>query len=152
MLRGAFGTVMVWGMDTSRGFGFLTLYSQTVTRILEPYQKLSVTQLVKHGAGPALGKQIHRLAGIYFGTTTATTKQKTCRDAAIGNRHNLETLDLIELYVSKLKDKNKAWQIRVGLTTQPANVHDIKARGMQLVAAINGTAWTTRRSRCRPGG
>ena len=72
---------------------------------------MSVTQLVKHGAGPALGKQIHRLAGIYFGTTTATTKQKTCRDAAIGNRHNLETLDLIESYISKLKDKNKAWQI-----------------------------------------
>ena len=87
------------------------MYSQTVTRILEPYQKLSVTQLVKHGAGPALGKQIHRLAGIYFGTTTATTKQKTCRDAAIGNRHNLETLDLIESYIRKLKDKNKAWQI-----------------------------------------
>ena len=139
VLRGAFGTVMVRGMDTSRGFDFLTLYSKTVTHILEPYQNMSVTQLVKHGAGPALGKQIHRLAGIYFGSTTATIKQKTCRDAAIRNHHNLETLDLIESYVRKLKDKNKAWQIRVGLTTQPARVQDIKTRGMQLVAAINGT-------------
>lgn len=126
-------------METSRGFDFLALYSQSVTCILEPYQDLSVTQLITRGSSPRLAKRIHCLAGIYFGTTSATVKQVTCRTAAVSNRHNLETLELIETYVRKLKDKHKAWQIRVGLTAQPANVHDIHARGKQLVAAINGT-------------
>ncbi|QQB45765.1 HNH endonuclease [Corynebacterium glucuronolyticum] len=125
-------------METFRG-DYLRLYADSMNTILGVYQGWSVAKLVRGGADPAHARVIKKLSGIYFGTTSATVKQERCRARSSANHHTLESLREIERHVAKLKNKNNAWQLRIGLLQQPADQAAIGHRAKELLAAINGT-------------
>ena len=105
--------------------------------ILGRYQGWSVNKLIRGGADPAHARVIKNLCSIYFGATTATVKQEHCRQRSTANHHTIESLREIERHVRKLKNKNHAWKLRIGLLQQPADQAAIQHRATELLAVID---------------
>ena len=77
------------------------------------------------GAAPADAAELARLHHVYFGSTKFTGKQRTARNRALEQHHDLATLALIESYTARLKNQLDAWNLRIKLAGTPA--HNIPA-------------------------
>ncbi|MGV0362115.1 hypothetical protein ACUY2X_08510 [Corynebacterium minutissimum] len=72
------------------------------------------------GASPADAAELAGLHHVYFGPTRFTGKQRQARQAAVGQAHDLATLNLIEPYTAKLKKELDVWNLRIRLAATPA--------------------------------
>lgn len=89
---------------------------------------LSESDLVALGAAPADATVFLSLHHTYFGHTSSTKKQRTAVEAARRRGHGLVTLQLIEHFVAKVRDHNKAWDLRVELCQTSAELVEKVAR------------------------
>lgn len=89
---------------------------------------LSESDLVALGAAPADATVFLSLHHTYFGHTSSTKKQRTAVAAARRRGHGLVTLQLIEHFVAKVRDHNKAWDLRVELCQTSAELVEKVAR------------------------
>ncbi|WP_412100556.1 HNH endonuclease signature motif containing protein [Corynebacterium aurimucosum] len=72
------------------------------------------------GASRGDAAELASLHAIYFGDTRFTGKQRTARQAARRQGHDLATLSLIESYAAKLKKQLDVWNMRVTLASTPS--------------------------------
>ena len=72
------------------------------------------------GASHGDAAELASLHAIYFGDTRFTGKQRTARQAAQRQGHDLATLSLIESYTAKLKKQVDVWNLRVALASVPS--------------------------------
>ena len=69
--------------------------------------------LLELGLPDVEARELRAMAEVYFGTTGFSRKQRHAATAA--RHHDLVTLKLIEKYVSRLRNKRDAWNLRVEL-------------------------------------
>lgn len=72
---------------------------------------LAEADLRRLGISRQESRELLLLADAYFGPTSFTRRQRTCR----ATKHCLTTLKLIEKYVSRTKTKRDAWALRAEL-------------------------------------
>ncbi|QCB27634.1 HNH endonuclease signature motif containing protein [Corynebacterium endometrii] len=77
----------------------------------------SPADLAALGASGEDAKDYAHLWQVYFGPTGSTRKQAAARDAAITRGLSLADLRTIERFVRRIKDHNKAWDLRVELAS-----------------------------------
>ncbi|HCD2522665.1 TPA: HNH endonuclease [Corynebacterium striatum] len=89
---------------------------------------MSESDLLALGAAPADAAELLALHHSYFGPTHSTKKQRTAVAAARSRGHGLVTLRQIESFVAKVRDHNKAWDLRVELCQTSAELVEKVAR------------------------
>ncbi|MGV0420327.1 HNH endonuclease signature motif containing protein [Corynebacterium simulans] len=88
----------------------------------------SEAQLVQLGASNLQARELIYLAGIYFGPTSSSRRQRNAQ----GSAHSLSTLTMIEGYISRIPRQRDKWKVREALCTStlPADKLKAKARAM----------------------
>ena len=100
---------------------FLLLCRRGVDLVAE-FQGCSEDSLLEAGASPLLADQLACLQHVYFGRTSNSRKQRLARDAARTRAHDLATLDSIESYTRRVRDTNRAWDLRLELCRTEARL------------------------------
>ena len=113
---------------------FLLLCRRGVDLVAE-FQGCSEDSLLEAGASPLLAAQLARLQHAYFGRTSNSRKQRLARDAARTRAHDLATLDSIESYTRRVRDTNRAWDLRLELCRTEARLIPSVAR--KLLKQLN---------------
>ena len=90
--------------------------------LVAEFQGCSEDSLLEAGASPLLAAQLARLQHVYFGRTSNSRKQRLARDAARSRAHDLATLDSIESYTRRVRDSNRAWDLRLELCRTEARL------------------------------
>ena len=113
---------------------FLLLCRRGVDLVAE-FRGCSEDSLLEAGASPLLAAQLARLQHVYFGRTSNTRKQRHAREAARSRGHDLTTLDSIESYTRRVRDTNRAWDLRLTLCRTEARL--IPSVAKKLLKQIN---------------
>lgn len=113
---------------------FLLLCRRGVDLVAE-FQGCSEDSLLEAGASPLLAAQLARLQHVYFGRTSNSRKQRLARDAARTRAHDLATLDSIESYTRRVRDTNRAWDLRLELCRTEARL--IPSVAKKLLKQLN---------------
>ena len=129
----------MFGPRTPFSFGrvnteFLLLCRRGVDLVAE-FQGCSEDSLLEAGASPLLAAQLARLQHAYFGRTSNSRKQRLARDAARTRAHDLATLDSIESYTRRVRDTNRAWDLRLELCRTEARL--IPSVAKKLLKQLN---------------
>ena len=113
---------------------FLLLCRRGVDLVAE-FRGCSEDSLLEAGASPLLAAQLARLQHVYFDRTSNTRKQRHAREAARSRGHDLTTLDSIESYTRRVRDTNRAWDLRLTLCRTEARL--IPSVAKKLLKQIN---------------
>lgn len=103
------GSLMAMSLKT-----YLAALSRGVDLVAE-CEGMSAAQLISLGATSADAAELLALHSTYFGPTSFSKKQRTAVAHARNQQHSLSTLRRIEHFVSRVKKKVAAWNLRVEL-------------------------------------
>ncbi|WIM66841.1 HNH endonuclease signature motif containing protein [Corynebacterium breve] len=99
---------------------------------------MSVSELCRMGFDVVAAKQLARLAEVYFAPTKSTRKQAQAQESARRNGHTLNTLELIERHVKRLRKKSDAWRLRLSLCQRDPDIYALRQHAKQEVERLNG--------------
>lgn len=102
--------------------------------ILAEAHGASERALVELGLPDVEARDLRALAAVYFGPTGFSRKQRHA--AAAARHHDLVTLKLIEKYVSRVRTKREAWNLRVELCRLRGPASDIARRAKQRLREL----------------
>ena len=93
---------------------------------------LAEADLRRLGISRQESRELLLLADAYFGPTSFTRRQRTCRET----KHCLTTLKLIEKYVSRVRTQRDAWNLRVELCRLRGPASEIARRAKQRLREL----------------
>lgn len=99
---------------------------------------MSVIDLCQEGLDATMAKIIARLADVYCTDTNASRKQAAVCAILTAMEHTFNTMNEIETYVRKLRDKNRKWELRQELASCAPVLRTLRKRARELVAEYNG--------------